>query len=215
LNKLSSNKITSSNSLIKKNVLQQSLVRANKIAARSSYDVKAVKTATMNQIEPKIQATYGYADFGKIKNLNIDGDLSMDDGSFVTTHKIGYEETDRYRNGSMSCDSYLFLSPLNHSDIQVNGDTNKSHAMIKSNESLRVPIIYQYRMEDYKGNIFGVKGYRSTDAIVKNTKYANIIGIDIWLNTLSDTPKQYDIVVYSTYNKDNSISTGTVTKKLN
>ena len=40
--------------------------------------------------------------------------------------------------------------------------------------------------------------------IVKNTKYANIIGIDIWLNTLGDTPKQYDIVVYSTYNKDYS-----------
>jgi hypothetical protein len=96
----------------------------------------------------------------------------------------------------------------------VNGDSNKSHTLIKANESLRVPIIYQYRMEDYSGNIFGVKGYRSTDAIVKNTKYANIIGIDIWLNTLSDTPKQYDIVVYSTYNKDNSVSTGTVTKKL-
>lgn len=69
-------------------------------------------------------------------------------------------------------------------------------------------------MEDYNGFIFGNKGFRSTDSIVKNTKYANIIGIDIWLDTLSDTPKQYDIVVYSTYNKDNSISTGIITKKL-
>lgn len=214
LSKVSSNNINANNSLIKKNALQQSLIKANKIAARSSFDVKAVKTATMNQIEPKIQAAYGFSDFGKIKNLNIDGYLSMDDGSYVTTHKIGYEEIDRYRNGEISCDSYLFLSPLNHSEIQVNGDTNKSHALIKANESLRVPIVYQYRMEDYQGNIFGVKGYRSTDAIVKNTKYANIIGIDIWLNTLSDTPKQYDIVVYSTYNKEESRTTGTVTKKL-
>jgi hypothetical protein len=61
-------------------------------------------------------------------------------------------------------------------------------------------------MEDYNGNIFGCVGYKSTDSIVNNTKYANIIGIDIWLNTLSDTPKQHDIVVYSTYNKDSSIS---------
>ena len=194
------------NSLIKKNVLQQSLVRANKIAARSSVDVKAVKTASINQIEPKIQAAYGFTDFGKIKNLNIDGYLSMDDGSYITTHKIGYEESDRYRTGSASCDSYLFLSPLNHSEIQVNGDTNKSNICIKANESLRVPIIYQYRMEDYNGNIFGNTGFKSTDTIVNSTKYANIIGIDIWLNTLSDTPKQYDIVVYSTYNKDSSIS---------
>ena len=215
LNKVSSNKITSSNSLIKKNVLQQSLVRANKIAARSAYDVKEVKTASVNQIEPKIQAAYGFADFGKIKNLNVDGYLSMDDGSYITTHKIGYEESDRYRTGESSCDSYLFLSPLNHSEIQVNGDSNRSHAIIKANESLRVPIIYQYRMEDYKGSIFGKVGYRSTDTVVKNTKFANIIGIDIWLNTLSDTPKQYDIVVYSTYNKDNTQTTGTITKKLN
>jgi hypothetical protein len=138
----------------------------------------------------------------------------MDDGSFVTTHKIGYEDCDRYRTGSISCDSYLFLSPSNHSEIQVNGDTNRSHIYIKSNESLRVPIIYQYRMEDYNGNIFGNSGYKSTDAIVKNTKYANIIGVDIWLNTLSDTPKQYDIIVYSTYNSDNSKLIGTITKKL-
>ena len=215
LNKVSSNKITANNSLIKKNALQQSLIRANKIAARSAYDIKAVNSATLNQIEPKIQSAYGFADFGKIENINVDGHLSMDDGSYVTTHKIGYEENDRYRIGTSSCDSYLFLSPLNHSEIQVNGDSNKSHALIKSNESLRVPILYQYRMEDYKGSIFGDSRYRSTDAIVKNTKYANIIGIDIWLNTLSDTPKQYDIVVYSTYNKDDSRTSGTITKKLN
>ena len=202
------------NSLINKNVLQQSLLKANKIAARSAVDVKAVKTASINNIEPKIQAAYGFTDYGKVKNLNVDGYLSMDDGSYVTTHKIGYEESDRYRNGTMSCDSYLFLSPLNHSEIQVNGDTNKSNISIKSNESLRVPIIYQYRMEDYKGNIFGEEGYKSTDIIVNNTKYANIIGIDIWLNTLSDTPKQYDIVVYSTYNKDNARATGSVVNKI-
>ena len=202
------------NSLIKKNVLQKSLVRANKIAARTSFDTYGVKSATMNKIEPKLQSTYGYSDLGKILNLNVDGYLSMDDGSYVTTHKIGYEEIDRYRIGTSSCDSYLFLSPLNHSEIQVNGDSNKSYAPIRPKESLKAPIIYQYRMEDYNGSIFGNTKYRPTDAVVKNTKYANIIGIDIWINDFNDTPKQYDIVVYSTYNKDNSRTTGTVTKKL-
>jgi hypothetical protein len=142
----------------------------------------------------------------KIYELDIDGELFKDDGSYLTTHKIGYEESDRYKIGPESCDSYLFLSPLNHSEIQVNGDTNKSHKLINKNESLRVPIIYQYRMKDYSGNIFGSHNYKSTDTIVNSTKYANIIGIDIWLNTLSDTPKQYDIIVYSTYNKDSTTS---------
>ena len=211
---ITSNKDTANNSLIKKNVLQNSLIKASKIAARTAYDVKTVKNATVNQIEPKIQAAYGFTNLGKIKDLNVDGYLSMDDGSFETTHKIGYEDNDRYRIGTSSCDSYLFLSPLNHSEIQVNSDTNKAHALIKANESLKIPIIYQYRMEDYNGSIFGDTRYRSTDATVKNTKYANIIGIDIWLNTLSDTPKQYDIIVYSTYNKDNTIAVGTVMNKL-
>ena len=192
---------------------KSNLIAATKIAARSAYDVTSVKNATSNKIEPKIQTTYGFADLGKIEDLNIDGALSMDDGSYVTTHKIGYEDSDRYRTGTMSCDSFLFLSPLTHSEIQVNGDTNKSNKIIKANESLRVPIIYQYRMEDYNGSIFGKTGLKTTDAIVKNTKYANIIGIDIWLNTLSDTPKQYDIVVYSTYNKDTSRTSGTITNK--
>ena len=204
-----------SNSLINKNALQQSLVKATKLAARSSHDITAVKNATANQIEPKIQTTYGFTDFGHVVDLDVDGTISNDYGSYVTTHKIGYEESDRYRVGEMSCDSFLFLSPLTHSDIQVNGDSNKSNISIKSNESLRIPIIYQYRMEDYNGSIFGNKKYKSTDATVKNTKYANIVGIDIWLNTLGDTPKQYDIVVYSSYDKDNTIATGTVTKKLN
>jgi hypothetical protein len=209
-----SNNVDSNNSLINKSALQKSLIRANKIAARSSHDVKVVKAASANQIEPKIQAAYGFADFGKIVDLNVDGYLSPDDGSFITTHKIGYEESDRYRTGEASCDSFLFLSPLNHSEIQVNGDTNRSHTLIKPNESLKVPIIYQYRMEDYKGRIFGNDNYTDGTDIVKNTKFANIIGIDIWLNTLSDTPKQYDIVVYSTYNADNSRTTGAIAKKL-
>ena len=208
------NLTNTTNSLVNKNLLQQSLIKANKIAARSSFDVKAVNTATLNQIEPKIQSTYGFSDFGKIKKLNVDGDFSMDDGSFVTTHKIGYEDNDRYRNGASSCDSYLFMSPLNHSSIQVDGDTNRSSKLIKSNESIQVPIIYQYRMEDYDGKIFGIKNLKSSDETVKNAKYANIIGIDIWLNTFIDTPKQYDIVVYSTYSKDNSTSTGSITKKI-
>ena len=217
-NSTSSNQQTgSNNSLIDRSTLEQNLIRVNKIAARSSFDVKAINTATLNQIEPKIQATYGFSDLGKIQNfIKIDKycKSSTDDGSYVTTHKIGYEDIDRYRTGVETCDSYLFLSPLTHSEIQVNGDSNKSNITINPDESLRVPIIYQYRMEDYNGNIFGNSTYKSSDAIVKNAKFANIIGLDIWLNTLSDTPKQYDIVVYSTYNKDNSRAIGTISRKL-
>ena len=191
---------------LKRNAVQKTVVAAEKLAARTSYNVMVNNSSKLYIIEPKIQAAYGFADLGKIKNLNIDGYLSMDDGSYVTTHKIGYEDCDRYRTGKASCDSFLFLSPTTHSEIQVDGDTSKSLAKIKSNASLKVPIIYQYRMEDYNEHIFGNKKLKSSDPLVRNARYANIIGIDIWLNTLSDTPQQYDIVVYSTYDKDASMT---------
>ena len=72
---------------------------------------------------------------------------------------------------------------------------------MKEGETLKVPIIYQFRMTDYNGYIFGnsKKKLKESSTIVKNTKYANIIGIDIWTDRNALKPKQYDIIIYSTY----------------
>ncbi len=163
-------------------------------------------------IIPKIQSAYGFSDLGAIYE-NGSGGTGLsdfdDDGdvTFVTTHKIGYEERDRFAKGENTCNSYLFLSPVNHSEIQVDGDTLDSSKKLKGNESLRVPLIYQYRMTDYDNKIFGKSGLKETSSDVKNTKFANIIGVDIWTDRNSLKPKQYDIIVYSTYGS--SIETNT------
>ena len=132
---------------------------------------------------------------------NGENDENYNGTTYITTHKIGYEDRDKLAIGKDSCNSYLFLSPVNHSEIQVDGDTLDSTKSLNGNESLRVPIIYQFRMTDANGDIFGDKklGTDETKAIVKNTKYANIIGIDIWTDRSALKPKQYDIIVYSTY----------------
>lgn len=168
----------------------------NRLKGRFSRTSTSVYT-----IVPKIQAAYGFTDLGKI--LDNDGKMDFDDDdngtSFVTTHKIGYEERDKRAKGEDTCTSFLFLSPINHKDIQVDGDALDSSKKIKSGDSLRVPIIYQFRMTDAKGYIFGDKTLKKSSKIVKNTKFANIIGIDIWTNKNALKPKQYDIIVYSTY----------------
>ena len=160
-------------------------------------------------IIPKIQSAYGFADLGKIYNSELkefdkpngENDENYNGTTYITTHKIGYEDRDKLAIGKDSCNSYLFLSPVNHSEIQVDGDTLDSTKSLKGNESLRVPIIYQFRMTDAEGKIFGDESIKDdeTKAIVKNTKYANIIGIDIWTDRNALKPKQYDIIVYSTY----------------
>lgn len=164
-------------------------------------------TSSMYTIVPKLQAAYGFTDLGKIT-------LSSQDSTFITTHKIGYEERDKYAKdttGVITCNSYLFLSPVNHSEIQVDGDTLNSSKSLKSGEVLRVPIIYQYRMTDAMGYIFGVQSLTETSTRVKNEKFANIIGIDIWTNRNDLKPKQYDIVVYSTFGS--TVDTNTSTSK--
>ena len=193
----------------------RTLVRINNLTDTSATDIaksmKAVHTRLSNlsnensslfTIIPKIQSAYGFADLGKIYENELEFDNTDENGTtYITTHKIGYEDRDKLATGPESCNSYLFLSPVNHSEIQVDGDTLDSTKSIKSNESLRVPIIYQFRMTDAKGNIFGNEAISDdeTKAIVKNTKYANIIGIDIWTDRNALKPKQYDIIVYSTY----------------
>ena len=176
---------------------QKMIGKLSQRVANSKNMTASIKSET---IIPKIQAAFGLSDWGAINNIDLDGSMgSEDDGSYITTHKIGYSDSDKYLSGEDTCNSYLFLSPINHEQIQVEGDTANSSAVINSNESIRVPIVYQYRMTDYSGNIFGVQGLKATDDRVKNTKFANIIGIDIWTDVSSEEPKQYDIVVYSTY----------------
>ena len=171
----------------------------------------ATSNSTSYTIIPKIQTTYGFADLGKIYESKgyMGFDTDENGTSFVTTHKIGYEERDRYAIGPNTCNSFLFLSPINHSEIQVEGDTMESSKKLKAGESLKVPIIYQFRMTDFssdpdeeknkRGYIFGDDSLSEGSKVVKATKFANIIGIDIWTDRNAIKPKQYDIIVYSTY----------------
>lgn len=153
-------------------------------------------------ITPKIQCAYGYTDLGINKSAQLSFDTDVNGTSYITTHKIGYDDRDRYAYDASGkgrdCTSYLFLSPVNHTEIQVDGDTMESSKNLDGGETLKVPIIYQFRMTDYNGKIFG-KYTSENNSDVKNAKFANIIGIDIWTDRNAIKPKQYDIIVYSTY----------------
>lgn len=164
-------------------------------------------STTSYSIKPKIQNAYG---FGVIDYSALLGNDKDKFGSYLTTHKIGYEYKDRFAVGEDTCDSFLFLSPSNHKSIQVDGDNNLSSATVNQSASIKIPIVYQYRMTDYEGHIFGNIMLKDYDNDVKNAKYANIIGIDIWSDVLSDRPKQYDIIVYSTYSGLSNNDTGNV-----
>lgn len=166
--------------------------RSSTLSGRVS-STSANRTSLMTNV--KIQPAYGYSVFSVGKS-NIKPQYLQ---NYATTHKIGYDAIDSIAIGNNSCGSYLFLSPTNHTTIQVDGDS--SNSSVSTTTSIRVPLVYQFRMADYNGNIFGSKDpvYDKTSKVVQDTIYANIIGIDIWTNTNTDKPNQYDIIVWSSY----------------
>ena len=119
-----------------------------------------------------------------------------------TKHSFG--TFDQYLLGKKSCGSYLFMSTEDHVNIQVDGDATTSFKPIQfgSQDSLTVPLVYQYRMTDYfgdgntgQGNIGG----DSTGATT-NITYAKRIGFDIYPNSMD--VYQYDIEIFAKYRPD-------------
>jgi len=207
--------------------------RATKgMADRQQYLNRIAKRKVSEEslIIPRIQTTYG---FGDLFNLYESSESESSENLFqqyLTTHKIGYSSEDQFMSNDNqssetnynTCGSYLFLSPITHTDIQVDGDSISSYKEILSTESkIYIPLIYQSRMTSYpnvnfskdpssdkpapdsqgndyiRGHILGCSSYTEYSKVVLNTIYANIIGIDIWMS--NSVVRRYDIVVWSKY----------------
>ena len=174
-------------------------------------------------IDPRIQTAYCFTDLDFRDN---DSSVEGDDCTYLTTHKIGFVDSDKYLRPKESdtnifnestCNSYLFLSPVSHKNIQVDGEAVNSKKLIEygDSNSISVPLVYQSRMTDADGKIFGkYASSEENNADVVNTYFSNIIGIDIWDN--KEYPRQYDIIVYSKYkNSDNTkLNKETTSQKL-
>lgn len=138
--------------------------------------------------------------------------------------KSSFETFDQYTIGRHSCGSYLFLSADDHENIQVAGDSIQSARIIQFGQqnSINIPMVFQYRMTDYFGTGSGNAGGMgniagdSTGATL-NVTYAKRIGFDIFPN--DQDIYQYDIEVFSKYRSDNLnidvFPSKTVTKGLN
>ena len=143
-------------------------------------------------------------------------------GGYDRNSKSSFENFDQYTLGKQSCGSYLFISADNHENIQVDGDSIQSFENIQFGQqnSISVPLVFQYRMTDYfgvtTGSGLGNIGGDSTGSTV-NLTYAKRIGFDLFPNN-SDVV-QFDIEVSAKYRSDrlsiDNFPKATVTKGLN
>jgi len=142
--------------------------------------------------------------------------------NFSRNAKNSFDGFDQYTLGKKSCGSYLFISADAHENIQVDGDSIQSQKLVQFGQqnSLNIPLVFQYRMTDYfgvtTGSGLGNIGGDSSGGTV-NLTYSKRIGFDIYPNNKDVV--QFDIEVFAKYRSDRlSIDVfpkATVTKGLN
>ena len=168
-----------------------------------------------------LNAPSGVQPFTSSISLDYAGTQGVD---FSRNAKTSFDPNDQYLLGERSCGSYLFLSSEDHEGLQVEGDSVQSTKPIPfgTENSLNIPLIFQYRMTDYfgqgSGSTGGGKGNVGGDdtGATVNITYAKRLGFDIY-TTINDV-FQFDIEVFATYKSDklniNIFPSATVSKSL-
>ena len=115
--------------------------------------------------------------------------------------KMGFYTNDRYLIGTMTCGSYLYLSPASYPDLLVDGTDYKATRNIEYGETNRIeiPVIFQHRMTDYYGEGSTGTGRVGGSDLLVNLTYSKKIGIDV---STQDSTFSFDLQVYAKYKSD-------------
>jgi len=139
--------------------------------------------------------------------------------------KFGFLSNDRFLIGSNTVGSYLFLGPSVFNQLNVKGIDARSTKTVEIGDenAIIIPVVFQYRMEDYYGTSGGagagiVGGFNPSVTVPpKNLTYIRRIGVDIYAQ---DEPAfSFDIQVSAVYKKSSlsqviATATPTVNKQL-
>lgn len=120
--------------------------------------------------------------------------------------KFGFVADDRYLIGNETCGSYLFVGPSTFNQLNVDGTDARSKKEVQTgdNNAIIIPIVFQFRMEDYYGPSGGagtgyVGGYNGTTVYPKQLQYSRRIGIDIYAQ--DESVFSFDVQVSAAYKK--------------
>lgn len=117
--------------------------------------------------------------------------------------KLGYNPNDEFLIGKYTCGSYLYIFPDSYSNISVEGNhpsLSSKKVEFGTEQSINIPVLFQYRCSDKLGNI---GGYRVGNSL-NNITYAKKIGIDIFLK--NEGPFSFDLIVSTKYKKETTLA---------
>lgn len=131
---------------------------------------------------------------------NTSSSFGTDDNAYP--NKLGFVDSDEYLCGKYSCGSYLFLSPTDHSAIQIEGSTQLAKKTLNFGQenAITVPLVFQMRAQDKLGYI---GGWRAAGNL-KNITYTKKVGIDIQVK--NEDLFSFDVLVSGSYTKTSLVS---------
>jgi hypothetical protein len=136
----------------------------------------------------------------KYYGANSSSTFGTDDDAYP--NKLGFVDSDEYLCGKYSCGSYLFLSPTDHSAVQIEGSTQLAKKTLNFGQenAITVPLIFQMRAQDKLGYI---GGWRAAGNL-KNITYSKKVGIDIQVK--NEDLFSFDVLVSGSYTKTSLVS---------
>lgn len=118
--------------------------------------------------------------------------------------KMAFEEVDEYLLGKKSCGAYLFMSPENHDAVAVDGKSLLSKRIIQygNANSVKIPVLFQFRMTDYYGEDTQGLGNIGGDVnqLITNLTYTKEIGFDVYDS--NNNLFSFDLEVTAKYKPD-------------
>ena len=116
--------------------------------------------------------------------------------------KLGFIKNDEFMIGKYSCGAYLYLAPIDYTDVAVDGSTDLAKRLLEFGEDkgINISLIFQFRCSDKLGYI---GGFRQTGNIT-NISYTKKVGIDIQVR--GESLFSFDIETSCKYQQDSLVT---------
>lgn len=116
--------------------------------------------------------------------------------------KFGFYKNDEFLVGKYTCGSYLYIAPIDYTDIAVEGSTDLAKKLLEFGEEkgINIPLIFQFRCSD---KLQYVGGFRQTGNIT-NISYTKKMGIDIQVR--NEALFSFDVEVSCKYQQDSLVT---------
>lgn len=195
-----SSDIDTSATLATKNVVHQTLsnsielVKLSPNASMDSYVAMTIDHPSYIDYKSTGQIQHINEAFERIKNFNSIF-RSVNVQQIKSDKNIyAYEENDKFLVGQNSVGAALYTSLNDFTSFQVQGvDASASKEIYSgAQDSILIPIIFQYRMTDALGNVNGLQSLNANS----NFEYSKRLGFDLLINNKMFS---FDVEIYAKY----------------